>query len=87
MSRAAEKDLRRIRDRTVLQRVSGAIAGLANDPYPTGARKLRDIGEIRRIRTGDWRICYTVETGRLIVLVLTVARRGDVYERLRRRLE
>ena len=87
MSNAAQRDLRRIRDRTVLQRVSRAIGGLAHDPHPPVARKLRDVGEIWRIRTGDWRICYTVETNRLIVLRLTVAQRGNVYERLRRRLE
>jgi mRNA-degrading endonuclease RelE of RelBE toxin-antitoxin system len=36
---------------------------------------------------GNWRVCYTVEANRLIILILTVAQRGDVYERLRRRLE
>lgn len=87
MSNAAQRDLRRIRDRTILQRVSRAIGGLAHDPHPPGARKLRDVGGIWRIRTGGWRICYTVEADRLIVLILTVAQRGDVYERLRRRLE
>ena len=86
MSNAARRDLRRIRERAILQRVSSAIEGLANDPWPSGARKLRDVEGIWRIRTGDWRICYTVETDRLIVLILTVARRGNVYERLRRRL-
>ena len=35
---------------------------------------------------GDWRICYTLEADELIVLVLIVGQRGDVYERLRRRL-
>ena len=87
MSNAAQRDLRRIRDRTILKRVSSAIEGLADDPWPSGARKLRDVGEIWRIRTGGWRICYTVETDRPIVLILTVAQRGDVCERLRRRLE
>ena len=36
--------------------------------------------------TGDWRICYIVDGDRLIVLVLIVGQRGDIYERLRRRL-
>jgi len=59
---------------------------LADDPYPPGARKLQGAGDIWRIRTGDWRICYTVDSGVMIVLVLTVAPRSDVYQRLRRRL-
>ena len=86
VSRPAERDLRGIRDHRVRQRLSESIEGLAENPYPAQAHKLRAFGEIWRIRVGDWRICYTVEDSRLIVLVLMVGQRGDVYERLRRRL-
>ena len=87
MSNVAQSDLRRIRDWTILQRASSAIERLADDPWPSVARKLRAVGEIRRIRAGDERICYTVEADRPIVLILTVAQRGDVCGCLRRRLE
>ncbi|MCY4222857.1 MAG: type II toxin-antitoxin system RelE/ParE family toxin [Thiotrichales bacterium] len=87
ISGAAEKDLRRIRDRTALRRLFSAIEALADDPRPSHAGKLRGMDNIWRIRVGDWRICYSIEIDRLIVLVLTIARRGDVYERLRRRLD
>ena len=87
ISGAAEKDLRRIRDRTALRRLSEAIEALADDPHPPHAGKLRGVDNVWRIRVGDWRICYSIESGRLIVLVLTVARRREVYERLRRRLD
>ena len=86
-SRPAEKDLRGIRDRTVLQRLSAAIEGLADEPHPPTARKLRGVGDVWRIRVGNWRICYATEDDRLVILILTVAQRGDVYDRLRRRLE
>jgi len=86
-SRPAEKDLRGIRDRTVLRRLSAAIEGLADEPHPPTARKLRGVGDLWRIRVGNWRICYEIEDDRLVILILTVARRGDVYDRLRRRLE
>lgn len=86
-SRPAEKDLRGIRDRAILQRLSAAIEGLADNPRPRGSGKLGGVGDIWRIRVGNWRVCYTVEANRLIILILTVAQRGDVYERLRRRLE
>ena len=79
VSRPAERDLRRIRDRRALRNLSEAIEALAENPYPPQAHKLRAFSEV-------WRICYTVEDGRLIVLVLIVGQRGDVYERLRRRL-
>ena len=86
-SRPAEKDLRRIRDRTVLQRLSAAIKALADEPHPPTAGRLRGVDEVWRIRVGNWRICYAIEDDRLVILILTVARRGDVYDRLRRRLE
>lgn len=38
-----------------------------------------------RIRVGDWRVVYTVAAERVVVLVLMIGGRGDVYERLKRR--
>ena len=86
ISNNAQKDLRRITDRPTLRRLTDAIGALAHDKYPPGSRKLGGVGSVWRIRVGGWRICYTFEEGQLIILVLVVARRGDVYERLRRRL-
>ena len=86
-SRSAAKDLRRISDRASLRRLVTAIEALSSDPMPTGAKKLSASEAVWRIRVGKWRICYKVEKDRSIVLVLIVARRGDVYERLLRRVK
>lgn len=86
ISNNAQRDLRRITDRPTLRRLMGAIEALAHQPYPSASRKLAGAGAVWRIRVGGWRICYTVDDGKLIVLVLVVARRADVYDRLRRRL-
>lgn len=86
ISNNAQRDLRRITDRPTLRRLMRAIEALADEPYPSGSKKLGGVGTVWRIREGGWRICYTVDDGELIVLVLVVARRGDVYDRLRRRL-
>ena len=85
-SQPAEKDLRGIRDRTILQRLSAAIEALAAEPHPPTAGKLRGVGDVWRLRVGNWRICYAIESDRLVILILTVAQRSDVYDRLRRRL-
>ena len=85
-SRAAEKDLARISNQATLRRLIRAIEALADNPRPAGAKKLRSATSIWRIRLGDWRVCYMIEDEQLIVLVLTVARRGNVYERLGQRL-
>ena len=82
---AARRDLRRIRDRRALRDSSDAIARLAATPRPAGATKLKIVPNAWRIRVRQWRVCYSVEENRLVILVLVVARRSDVYERLRRR--
>ena len=86
-SRAAEKDLARVSSQATLRRLVRAVEALADDPRPAGARKLRSATSIWRIRVGDWRVCYTIEDDQLLVLVLTAARRDNVYERLRQRLK
>ena len=86
-SRAAEKDLARISNQSTLRRLVRAIEVLEDNPRPSGARKLRSATSIWRIRVSDWRVCYMIEDDQLLILVLTAARRGDVYERLRQRLK
>ena len=85
-SRAAERDFRNVSDRAVRQRLVAAIEALAEEPHPPDSRKLAGF-DSRRIRVGDYRICYTWEQDQLVILILTVAQRGKVYDRLRRRLE
>ena len=64
-------------------RVRGAIALLSEDPRPPGARALRGRPGLR-VRTGDYRIIYTVGDDVLlvvVVVVVAVGHRRDVYER------
>lgn len=79
LSPEAKKNLRRIRDRRLHDRLIAAIADLATDPRPPGCLKL--VGEVNqwRVRVGDWRVVYAIEDGRLVVLVVRVSPRGGVY--------
>jgi mRNA interferase RelE/StbE len=86
LARPAARDAGAIRDRSAKAAIRRAIEALAEEPYPRGVRKLRGHPGLWRIRVGDWRVVYTVEDDRMVVLVLMIAARGDVYERLRRRL-
>ncbi len=76
---AAVRALRRVdhRDR---DRIRGAIALLGEDPRPPGATALRGRAGLR-VRVGDYRIIYTVDDGVLLVVVITLGHRRDVYER------
>lgn len=78
---AAVRALKRIhpQDRN---RIKGAIALLATDPRPPGARALKGRPGLR-VRVGNYRILYTVEDSKLLVVVVTVGHRRDVYEKRR----
>jgi mRNA interferase RelE/StbE len=63
-------------------RIVGAIELLAVQPRPPGATMLRGGEHGRwRVRVGDYRIVYAIEDDRLLVLVLRVAHRREVYDR------
>ena len=76
---AALRALRKL-DPTVRPRIQAAIALLAGDPRPPAARALRGRPGLR-IRVGDYRILYTVEDDVLLVVVVTLGHRRDVYDR------
>ena len=62
------------------RRVQGAIALLARNPRPPGARALAGRPGLR-VRVGDYRISYTVTDDVLLVVVVTLGHRREVYER------
>ena len=75
---AAVRSLRKL-DPQVRRRVQGAIAMLAQDPRPPGARALQGRPGLR-VRVGDYRILYTVDDDVLLVVVVRLGHRRDVYD-------
>ena len=71
------KDLNGIPKKDV-KRIMATIGALAEDPRPPHALKLAD-QERYRIRQGVYRIIYAIEDNRLIVCVVKVGHRRDVY--------
>jgi mRNA interferase RelE/StbE len=65
----------------VRQRIRVAIRRLAHDPRPARAKLLSGPGAERiwRIRVGDYRVLYEIRDERLIVLVIRIAHRRDIY--------
>ena len=59
--------------------VAEVIRALADNPHPTGSRKLEDRGSIYRVRAGDYRILYRVEDERRVVLITNIGHRRDIY--------
>ena len=65
--------------REAQRRLSARIEALRDDPFPVGCKKMAAIPDAWRIRAGDYRVVYQVHRGILLVLVLTVRHRKDVY--------
>ena len=78
ISAAAEKQLAAL-ERDAQVGVVNAIRELTGNPRPRGCRKLRDYLDVYRIRVGVFRILYSVEQARLLILVLKIGHRRDVY--------
>ncbi len=62
-------------------RVRTRIEALGSDPRPAGYRKLKGADDIYRVRVGDYRVLYQVRDDDLLVLVVSVRKRGEVYKR------
>ena len=62
-------------DRT---RIQGAIALLGEDPRPPGAKALQGRDGMR-VRVGNYRIIYIIQDDVLLIVVVTVGHRRDVY--------
>jgi mRNA interferase RelE/StbE len=60
-------------------RVVGRIAALAKTPRPQGCEKLAAHDDRYRVRQGTYRIVYSISDRELLVWIVKVAHRKDVY--------
>jgi mRNA interferase RelE/StbE len=74
----AAKQLRAL-SRQAQQRITAALEKLQDDPRPSGYRQLSGGEGFYRIRVGDYRVIYTIEDDILLVLIVKVGVRGDIY--------
>jgi mRNA interferase RelE/StbE len=77
LRKSVRKDLNPIPKRDV-QRILADIADLANDPRPPQSRKLSG-SEKYRLRCGVYRVLYEIQDAVLIVCIVKVGRRREVY--------
>ena len=78
VARSARKELKRLA-RSIASRLIARIEGLAQSPRPSGCAKLTGAGDLWRIRVADYRIVYAIDDEGLVVDVLIVRHRRDVY--------
>ena len=78
VERYAQKQIMNL-DKKVIQIIKPAIAELANNPRPYGYKKLKG-EDAYRIRVGDYRIIYEIDDDVVLVTVVSVGHRKDVYK-------
>ena len=78
ISRTAERQLKKL-VKADQAHVVRTILALADDPFPRGSRRLSGYDDVFRVRTGRYRVLYSVSKSKLIVVVLKVGHRKDVY--------
>ena len=80
LSRAAARQLRKF-DPQTRRRLQAVIELLADEPRPPAATRLVGGAGEWRVRTGDYRVIYEIHNGELLVLVLRMAHRREIYDR------
>jgi len=77
-SPSARREFRKLA-REIQRSLRPRLDALANEPRPTGAKKLKGSDDLWRIRVSDYRIIYEIRDRILVVLVVRVGHRREVY--------
>ena len=78
--RSAAKELKPLPN-AIIRRIVEAVEGLATDPFPHNAIKLIGSEHTYRIRIGDCRVIYSVDSTIRAIEIVRVRHRRDVYQR------
>ncbi|MFV0340722.1 MAG: type II toxin-antitoxin system RelE family toxin [Parachlamydiaceae bacterium] len=78
ISASAEKFLEKVPQRDRLKIIE-KIDALESTPLPIGCKKLQGHKELYRLRSGDYRIIYTINKDRLLILVVEIGHRKEIY--------
>lgn len=78
IERRAERDLKRV-PTGEFDRIIRAIRALAEEPRPTGCRKIEGSKNDWRIRVGDYRVVYEIDDSAQAIRVMRVRHRSEVY--------
>ncbi len=79
ISASAWRQLMKLGDKAQ-DKVSDAIYELENQPRPSGCKKLKGEVNTYRVRVGDFRVLYEIHDDILVVLVVTIGDRKEVYD-------
>ena len=76
---SAYKELQKL-PRQIIPKIVTAVLDLSNNPYPQGVKKMVGSEHSYRIRIGDYRVVYEIIENKLIIEIVRVRHRKDVYK-------
>ncbi|MHC4385869.1 MAG: type II toxin-antitoxin system RelE family toxin [Planctomycetota bacterium] len=76
----AKKFIRK-QDTPLQQQIIRKLRELEQNPRSVGCKRLQGKKDLYRVRTGDYRIIYTIKDNQLLVLVVQIGHRRDIYRR------
>ena len=76
--RSAEKELRKL-PKEMIRKLLDQVSMLSRDPFPAGVKKLVNSESVYRLRIGGYRLIFRVEQSKLVIEVILVGHRRDVY--------
>ena len=79
IERQPAKFLRALNDQRLHSRLRNVIDSLAENPRAMGCEKMQGSSELYRVRVGDYRILYEIRDAVLVVLVVKIGNRRDIY--------
>ena len=79
---SAQKEIRKLPSKELRDSIVGIIEGLYISPIPDASKKIKGSNNIYRIRQGVYRIVYQIYKNELLILVIRVRHRKDVYKGL-----
>jgi len=66
-------------DRQLQRRITEKVTALCADPFPAGSKKLKGQADHFRIRVGDYRVIYRIDGKRVVIVVVRIGHRREVY--------
>jgi len=76
---SAKRELKKL-EKPLISKLIGVIDELGKNPFPLGCKKLVSTEHTYRIRMGDYRIVYSVFQDQLIVEIVKIGHRREVYK-------
>jgi mRNA interferase RelE/StbE len=80
VAKHAQRQIRNLAPQ-IQTRVMTRILALGNNPRSADVKRLAGEDDLYRIRVGDYRVIYTIEDDVLLVLVVSVGHRSEIYRR------